>query len=123
VHVRADSTALPIASCRYDAVVDIGGMHLADDWRAILAEIARILRPDGRFFFEQPINPVPGLAMRLPRGGRMPGGFGRDELLDAAAAVGLDPIATGSRGLGKLDLLGVARKSDRARERSFPPRE
>ena len=35
---------------------------------------------------------------------------GRNELLAAMAAVGLDTIATGSRGLGRPDLLGVARK-------------
>ena len=35
---------------------------------------------------------------------------GRNELLAAMAAVGLDTIATGSRGLGRPDLLGGARK-------------
>jgi ubiquinone/menaquinone biosynthesis C-methylase UbiE len=108
--ILADSTALPVATGRYDAVVDFGGIHLADDWRAILAEIARVLRPGGRFYIEQPLNPVPVLAARLPSGGRLPRGFARDELLAAMAAVGLDTIATGSRGLGRHDLLGVARK-------------
>ena len=46
----------------------------------------------------------------LPSGGRLPGGFGRNDLLAAMAAVGLDTIATGSRGLGRPELLGVARK-------------
>jgi ubiquinone/menaquinone biosynthesis C-methylase UbiE len=37
----------------YDAVFDFGIVHHIPDWRATLAEIARVLRPDGRFYFEE----------------------------------------------------------------------
>jgi ubiquinone/menaquinone biosynthesis C-methylase UbiE len=37
----------------YDAVFDFGIIHHVEDWRAALAETARVLRPGGRFFFEE----------------------------------------------------------------------
>lgn len=32
---------------------DFGIIHHIEDWRAALAEITRVLRPGGRFFFEE----------------------------------------------------------------------
>ncbi len=37
----------------YDAVFEFGIIHHVEDWRASLAEIARVLRSGGRFFFEE----------------------------------------------------------------------
>ena len=37
----------------YDAVFEFGIIHHVEDWRAVLAEVARVLRPGGRFFFEE----------------------------------------------------------------------
>ena len=37
----------------YDAVFEFGIIHHVEDWRAALAEIARVLKPRGRFFFEE----------------------------------------------------------------------
>jgi septum formation protein len=45
----ADATRLPIADRRCDAVFAIWLLHLVDDSDAILAEVARVLRPDGVF--------------------------------------------------------------------------
>ncbi|MBX7159667.1 MAG: class I SAM-dependent methyltransferase [Acidimicrobiia bacterium] len=36
----------------FDAVFDFGIIHHVPDWRAAVAEIRRVLRPQGRFFFE-----------------------------------------------------------------------
>ncbi|MEI8409106.1 MULTISPECIES: Maf family nucleotide pyrophosphatase [unclassified Kribbella] len=49
-HVAAaDAATLPIADRRCDAVVAIWLLHLLDDSEPIIAEVARVLRPDGVF--------------------------------------------------------------------------
>jgi ubiquinone/menaquinone biosynthesis C-methylase UbiE len=37
----------------YDAVFDFGIVHHVPDWRAAIAEVARVLRPAGKFYFEE----------------------------------------------------------------------
>lgn len=37
----------------FDAVFDFGIIHHIPDWRAAIAEVRRVLRPGGRFFFEE----------------------------------------------------------------------
>ncbi|MFF4550730.1 class I SAM-dependent methyltransferase [Streptomyces sp. NPDC001435] len=37
----------------YDAVFDFAIIHHVEDWRAAVAEAARVLRPGGRFYFEE----------------------------------------------------------------------
>jgi nucleoside triphosphate pyrophosphatase len=49
-HVAAaDAARLPIADRRCDAVVAIWLLHLLDDSEPVIAEVARVLRPDGVF--------------------------------------------------------------------------
>ncbi|TDD25664.1 septum formation inhibitor Maf [Kribbella turkmenica] len=49
-HVAAaDAARLPIADRRCDAVVAVWLLHLLDDSEPVVAEVARILRPDGVF--------------------------------------------------------------------------
>jgi septum formation protein len=49
-HVAAaDAAKLPIADRRCDAVVAIWLLHLLDDSEPVIAEVARVLRPDGVF--------------------------------------------------------------------------
>lgn len=45
-------TAVGAPDASYDAVFEFGILHHVEDWRAALAEVARVLRPRGRFFFE-----------------------------------------------------------------------
>lgn len=37
----------------YEAVFDFGIVHHIPDWRAAVAEVARVLAPGGRFYFEE----------------------------------------------------------------------
>ncbi len=46
--VRADATRLPWADESADAAVAVHVFHLIADWRAALAELARVLKPGGR---------------------------------------------------------------------------
>ncbi len=45
--------AIAAADERYDLVVDFGILHHVPVWRDAIAEIARVLRPGGRFYFEE----------------------------------------------------------------------
>lgn len=49
----ADATAIPLADDALDAVIDFGILHHVPDWRKAVAEVARVLRPGGRFYFEE----------------------------------------------------------------------
>ena len=46
-----DAAAIEAADSSFDAVVDFGILHHVPDWRQAVAEIRRVLRPGGRFFF------------------------------------------------------------------------
>lgn len=47
----ADTTAIPYQDASFDAVVDFGAIHHVPDWRAVVREVRRVLRPGGRFYF------------------------------------------------------------------------
>jgi SAM-dependent methyltransferase len=54
VHLApGDATAIAADSASYDAVFDFGIVHHVPDWRLAVKEVARVLRPGGRFFFEE----------------------------------------------------------------------
>jgi ubiquinone/menaquinone biosynthesis C-methylase UbiE len=44
---------LPFADQYFDAVFDFGVLHHVPGWQTALAEIGRVLKPGGRFFFEE----------------------------------------------------------------------
>ncbi len=48
-----DATAIAAPDASFDAVFDFGIVHHIPDWRAAVAEVRRVLRPGGRFFFEE----------------------------------------------------------------------
>ncbi len=49
----ADAAAIAAPDASFDAVVDVGSIHHIPEWPAALREIRRVLRPGGRFFFEE----------------------------------------------------------------------
>ena len=49
----ADAANLPEQSEAFDVVFDFGIVHHLPEWRTAVAEVARVLRPGGRFFFEE----------------------------------------------------------------------
>ena len=48
-----DAAAIEAEDDTYDAVFDFGIIHHVPQWRRALSEVSRVLRPDGRFFFEE----------------------------------------------------------------------
>jgi ubiquinone/menaquinone biosynthesis C-methylase UbiE len=48
-----DVTSIEAADCSFDAVVDFGILHHVPDWQKAVSEIRRVLRPGGRFYFEE----------------------------------------------------------------------
>lgn len=54
VRVRVgDAARIDAGDESFDAVFDFGIIHHVEDWSAAVAEIHRVLRPGGRFFFEE----------------------------------------------------------------------
>lgn len=48
---QADVTAIPEPDASFDAVFDFGILHHVPAWPVAVAEIHRMLRPGGRFYF------------------------------------------------------------------------
>src|SRR5437870_2535104 len=67
-------TSVQAADATFDAVFDFGAIHLEPDWRIGIAEVRRVLKPGGKFFFEW----VTGKFLRLPYP-MVTEGFGRME--------------------------------------------
>ena len=49
----ASATSIPAPDASFEAVFDVGIIHHVPDWRAAVGEVGRVLRPGGRFFFEE----------------------------------------------------------------------
>lgn len=48
-----DAQALPVNNASFDAVFDFGMLHHVPNWQEALREVRRVLRPGGRFYFEE----------------------------------------------------------------------
>ncbi len=80
---RGDMTALPVASDSVDLVLCRSALHHMDDEVRVLAEICRVLKPDGRVVVGEPANDNP--LFRLARWfiRRRPS-FGKTHTIDRA---------------------------------------
>ena len=54
--LQGDATMLPLASESFDSVCILGGIHHVSDRQALFSEVARILKPGGRFYFREPLS-------------------------------------------------------------------
>jgi ubiquinone/menaquinone biosynthesis C-methylase UbiE len=54
--VQGDACQLPLADRSYDAVFMLGGIHHVNDRAALFAEVCRILKPGGRYYFREPLD-------------------------------------------------------------------
>jgi ubiquinone/menaquinone biosynthesis C-methylase UbiE len=94
-HVRlwvGDATTIPVPDGTYDVVFDFAIIHHVPDWRRVLAEVHRVLRPGGRFFAEEVLRPFIDhpLSRRLldhPRDDRFSAGQFQDALERAGLQV------------------------------------
>jgi len=57
-----DVTSIKAGDATFDAVFDFGAIHLEPKWREAIAEVRRVLKPGGKFFFEWVTSSV----LRLP---------------------------------------------------------
>jgi ubiquinone/menaquinone biosynthesis C-methylase UbiE len=51
--MQGDAERLPFANASFDAVFDFGALHHVANWQRGVAEIRRVLKPGGTFFFEE----------------------------------------------------------------------
>ena len=54
--VQGDATKVPLADESVDSVVMLGGIHHVNDRDGLFREIARILKPGGRFYWREPVS-------------------------------------------------------------------
>lgn len=89
-----DARAIAALPESYDAVVDFGVLHHVGDWQSAVSEIARVLRPGGRFYAEEIMrktisNPIVRSLFPHPRSNR----FDADQFEAELLQVGLQKIA------------------------------
>lgn len=92
---EGDVTAIAVPDNRYDAVFGFGIIHHVPDWRAAVAEVARVLRPQGRFYAEEVfgrfLNRFPWRSLlNHPREDR----FDARQFAEALTAAGLTVVTT-----------------------------
>lgn len=102
--------ALGAGDGAYHAVFDFGIIHHIPDWRAAVAEVARVLAPGGRFYFEEVTahalaRPSYRLLFEHPTEDR----FSAEQFLDEVARRGLVVLGSTTRIQGDY-LFGVAAK-------------
>ena len=117
-----DVTAIDAPDEAFDAVFDFGIVHHVPEWQAAVREIRRVLRPGGRFFFEEvTAQALSRWAYRTfldhPRENRFSGAELVAELERQDIVVGRNVV---ERFFGDF-IIGVGRREATAGSRSTPP--
>lgn len=106
----ADAQDLPFRDGRFDAVVNFGIIHHVLDWKRCIAEIGRVLRPGGLFFFEEIYPPLyANFLLRRMLRHPVENRFREPEYLDALSACSLD-LLEGVRTGSRFGIVGAAAK-------------
>jgi len=56
IFLQADATRVPLASDSIDTVVMLGGIHHVPARPQLFEEVARVLKPGGRFLYREPVS-------------------------------------------------------------------
>ena len=80
-----DASVISVAEGTYDAVFDFGIIHHVPDWRRVLAEVHRVLKPGGRLYAEEMlrgfiVHPITCLLLDHPQNDRFDAKAFRREL-------------------------------------------
>ena len=121
---EGDATHLDFDDRSFDAVFDFGAIHLIQEWEQAVGEVARVLKPGGRFYFEEMSLPSARILLnQTTEKGSDPrrNGFNRKSFLRALEDQGLAIKAVRTKlptflywlTSGVADLIGVARLDDR----------
>jgi SAM-dependent methyltransferase len=86
--LEADAAALPVDDASADLLVSFHALHHADDWRAVLAEAARVVRPGGQLALTEMTSRVVDAPWLRAVSRHPEGRFSGDELLEAVGAAG-----------------------------------
>jgi len=108
--LQGDAERLPFADTSFDAVFDFGALHHVPNWQRGIAEIRRVLRPGGTFFFEEVTRDalerwIYRRFLRHPAENR----FSEAEFLIEARSHGLEPAGLLRRILFGDIFIGVAK--------------
>jgi len=107
----ASATEIPSPDSSYDAVFDFGALHHIPNNIVAISEIARVLKPEGRFFFMElfsslTMRPITRFLTQHPPEAQ----FTWDELSMKLAKSGL-VVSENSCAVSSTRVIGVARKS------------
>ncbi|TXR57758.1 class I SAM-dependent methyltransferase [Quadrisphaera setariae] len=86
----ADAEALPLPDASADLLVSFHALHHADDWRAVLAEAARVVRPGGQLALTEMTSRIVDAPWLRAVSHHPDGRFSSTELLDAVTAAGFE---------------------------------
>lgn len=107
---EAGAEKIPCPDGSFDAVFELNVLHHIHDNQSAVKEIARVLKPGGRFFFQEILSPLTkGFLMRLFVHHPHEGQFTWEELKSKLATAGLN-VGESSSVADRYRVIGVARK-------------